>query len=239
VSIFPTRFPDVPHDESNLPCLGQLKQLVSCKTFRVLPPQQVIFSQGESPHTVCLICSGLVKLTRTQSDGKRAIIGLRKTGWLLGAAALLPGLPYASTAETVQRSKLCFVSGDRFRNEMKTNASFSKWVSMIMSRGIYSSVISISEKGALSGRRRLEKFLWEMIQAKNNCNTGKALKVPIPLRLWELAQLLGLTPEYLSRLINKMEKEGVISRKNGWLILPEPKRLSYSGGVASDISKSK
>jgi CRP/FNR family cyclic AMP-dependent transcriptional regulator len=228
VSIFPTRFPDVPHDGSALPCQGQLKQLVSCQTVRVLPPQQVIFSQGELPQTVCLICNGLVKLTRTEFDGRRAIIGLRKKGWLLGVAALLPGLPYASTAETVTRSKLCFVPGDQFKREMKTNAPFSKWVSLMMSRGVYASVISISEKCALSGRQRLEKFLREMILVKNNCNTGKETKIPIPLKQWEMAQMLALTPEHLSRLIRKMEEEGILERKKGWLILLNPKGLNSS-----------
>lgn len=225
MSIFPSNFPDVPHDGSNLPCRGFLKQVLNCKTYRILLPQHVIFSQGEAPHTVCLICNGLVKLTRTESDGHRLIVGLRKTGWLLGAAAVLPGLPYASTAETVTRSKLCFLTVDQFQHEMKTNAELGQWVSIILSRGVYSSTISISEKGCQTGRQRLEKFLWEMIRVQNHCNIEKPIKIPIPLMNWEIAQLLGLTPQHLSRLIGQMEKEGVIVRKNGWLILPQQKRL--------------
>lgn len=154
MSIYPSNFPDVPHDTSNLPCQGFLKQLLSCKTYRVLPPQHVIFSQGEAPHTVCLICSGLVKLTRTESDGNPVIVGLRKTGWLLGASAVLPGLPYASMAETVTRSKVCFLTVDQFQQEMKRNVHFAQWVSIILSRGVYSTTIRISEKGCQSGRQR-------------------------------------------------------------------------------------
>ena len=225
MSIYPSNFPDIPHDSSNLPCRGFFKQLLSCKTYRILPPQHVIFSQGEAPHTVCLICSGLMKLTRTESDGKRIIVGLRKTGWLLGAAAVLPGLPYATTAETVTRSKMCFLTVEQFQQEMQTNVQFARWVSISLSRGVYSSTISISEKGCQTGRQRLEKFLCEMIRVQNHCNIEKPIKIPIPLKNWEVAQLLGLTPQHLSRLIGEMEKEAVIVRKNGWLILPQPKRL--------------
>ena len=145
MSIGPSKLSVVPHLEQNLPCLGHLKKLLDCKTTRIVPPQHVIFSQGESPHTVCLICSGMVKLTRTESDGSRVIVGLRRKGWLLGAGALLPGRPYASTAETVTQSKLCFVPTEELNQTMETNALFSKWVAMIYGREVYSSMINISE----------------------------------------------------------------------------------------------
>jgi CRP-like cAMP-binding protein len=239
MSIDKTKLSIVPDDEQTLPCLGHLKKLLNCKTLRVVPPQHVIFSQGESPHTVCLICNGLVKLTRTESEGHLAIVGLRKTGWLLGAAAILPGFPYASTAETVTRSKLCFVPIEQFQHAMETNAPFSKWVSMILSRGVYSSTLSISNQSCLSGRQRLENFLLEIIQSQKNLNTEKAVKIPIPLKHWEMAQLLGLTPEHLSRLIKQMENEGIICRESGWLIFCNPRKLPHSGGGSCDISQSK
>jgi CRP-like cAMP-binding protein len=169
-----------------------------------------------------------VKLTRTESDGKPVIVGLRRTGWLLAAAPLL-GENYASTAETVTRSKLCFVPLEKFRYSMETNALLSQWVTMIFSKEVYSSVISISERSCLSGRQRLEKFLREIIQNLNVGNTDKPVKIPIPLKHWELAQLLALTPQHLSRLIRQMENEGILLRKSGWLVLCEPKKLWHPG----------
>jgi CRP-like cAMP-binding protein len=228
MSIGPSKLSVVPIAESNLPCLGHLKKFLNCKTSRVVPPQHIIFYQGESPHTVCLICNGLVKLTRTEPDGTPVIVGLRRTGWLLAAAPLL-GENYASTAETVTRSKLCYVPPEKFRHEMETNSQLSQWVTMIFSKEVYSSVLSISERSCLSGRQRLEKFLWEIIRNLNMGHAEKGVKIPIPLKHWELAQLLALTPQHLSRLIRQMENEGIILRKNGWLVLSEPKRLWHPG----------
>jgi CRP/FNR family transcriptional regulator len=209
-------------------CLGYLKKRFNCKTARVVPPQHEIFSQGESPNTVCFICSGLVKLTRTEFDGARVIVGLRRAGWLLGAGALLPGRPYASTAETVTQSKLCFIPTEELKQEMETNALFSKWVAMIYGREVYSSMINISEKCSLSGRQRLEKFLWELVKAQNGFDPQSPVKIQMILKNWEVAQLLALTPQHLCRLIKQMEDEGIIMRKKGWLILSEPKKLWHS-----------
>lgn len=227
MSIDQSRLSVVPDVEQKIPCLGHLNKIVSCRNLRVVPSQHIIFSQGESAHTVCLICDGLVKLTRTESNGKPIIVGLRRSGWMLGIGALLPERPYASTAETVTRSKLCFVPIEKMKQEMETNALFSRWIATIYGREVYSSMITICERSSLTGRQRLEKFLCEIIQIenKNKCDTEKAVKILIPLKLWEVAQLLALTQQHLCRIIKQMENEGIILRKKGWLILHEPKRL--------------
>jgi CRP/FNR family transcriptional regulator len=220
MSIDKPKFSVVPHAEQNLPCLGHLKKLLNCKTLRVIPPQHQIFSQGESPHTVCLICSGLVKLTRTESDGKRVIVGLRREGWLLGAAALFLGMPYATTAETVIRSKLCFVPIEQFKQVMDTNAQFSQWISTILSRKVYFGLLNISEKCSLSGRQRLEKFLWELVQAQDGVDPKGPTKIQMVLKNWEVAQLLSITPQHLCSLERQLEGEGIVKRKEGWLDFP-------------------
>lgn len=227
---------EAPSGDYSLPCLGHLKKIFHCKTARLVPPQHVIFTQGESPQTACLICSGLVKLTRTESDGQQSIVGLRHKGWLLGAGALLPGRPYASTAETVTRSKLCFIPKEVLRQEMGTNALFSQWVATVYSGEVYSSMISISEKSCLSGRQRLENFLWGVANAQNGLDPQNPVKIQLLLKNWEVGQLLALTPQHLCRLIKQMEDEGIIMRKKGWLIISKPKRLWHSEMRPEDIS---
>jgi CRP-like cAMP-binding protein len=167
MSIGKSRLSVVPDVDQKLPCLGHLKKIVSCRNLRVVPPQHIIFSQGESPHTVWFICDGLVKMTRTESNGKPIIVGLRRTGWILGAGAILPERPYASTAETVTRSKLCCVPTEKLKQAMETNPLFSKWITTIYSGEVYSSMITICERSSLSGRQRLEKFICEIIRIEN------------------------------------------------------------------------
>ncbi len=225
-----------PFGDANLPCRGHLKKIVNCKTLRVIPPQQEIFSQGEYPHTVCLICSGLVKLTRTESDGKRVIIGLRRAGWLLGGAAVLMRRPYVATAETVHRSKVCFIPAGQLRQAMDTNAQFSQWISMILSRDVYSGMLGISEKSCFSGRQRLKKFLWELVKAQNRLDLKGPIKLQLMLKDWEVAQLLSVSPQHLCRLFKKLENEGILMRKKGWVILPEPKSLVRSEMASHECS---
>ena len=223
-------------DDSNLPCLGHLKKLFNCQTLRVIPAQQMIYSQGESPHTVCLICDGVVKVTRTESNGNRVIVGVRQRGWVLGAVSLFLNMPYETTAETITRSKLCFIPTETFKQAMDTEAGFSQWISMILSRMVRINILSISEKSCLSGRHRLKKFLWKIVQTQKGSDQNKPIKIQMILKNWEVAQLLSLTPQHLCRLVKQLENEGIIRKKNGWLILPDPKKLRQSEVAAHDLT---
>ena len=214
-----------PGQDSSLPCAGHLDKLFHCRTLRVVPPQYAVYSQGENPHTVCLVCGGLVKLTHTEHDGKRVIVGLRHKGWMLGAVSLLQNTPYETTAETVTRSKLCFVPEEILRRELDSNAELSRWMLTMLSEGLRASMISISEQALLSGRQRLVNFLWKLACARNGFDQEKPLKIQMVLKHWEVAQLLALTPQHLCRLVRQLEKDGVIWRKNGWLIVPDLERI--------------
>ena len=227
---------DTHGDEPSLPCLGHIKKLFNCKTARTVPPEHEIYSQGESSHTVCLICTGLVKLTRTESDGNRAILGLRQEGWMLGAVSSLLNARYETTAATVTRSKLCFVPAETFKRVMDTSLEFSRWISLVLSKGMRSSMLSIGERSCLSGRQRLEKFLWEVVRMQNGIVPQRPIKIQMVLKNWEVAQLLALTPQHLCRLTRQLEIEGVFRRKNGWLILSDPEKLWRPKRVSRELS---
>jgi CRP-like cAMP-binding protein len=216
--------------------MGHLNKLFDCQTVRVIPAEHVIFYQGESPHTVCLICSGLVKLTRTESDGSRVIVGLRERGSLLGAVSLFLNSPYAVTGETITRSKLCFITVETFNKLMDTNLEFSRWISILLSKVGRYGIISIIEKSCLSGRQRLEKFLWKLVQTQNGSGKNKPIKIQMILKNLEVAQLLALTPQHLCRLMKQLEKEGILMRNNGWLIFPEPEKFSPPEMAADELS---
>jgi CRP-like cAMP-binding protein len=53
----------------------------------------------------------------------------------------------------------------------------------------------------------------------------KSARVNLPLTRVEIAQLLAITPEHLSRVLNVMEQEGIIRRDKGTILIPDIARL--------------
>jgi DNA-binding Lrp family transcriptional regulator len=51
--------------------------------------------------------------------------------------------------------------------------------------------------------------------------------VRLPLKYWEIAQLVGITPEHLSRILRQLEQEGIIKRKDGRLVISDFRKLYH------------
>ena len=82
----------------------------------------------------------------------------------------------------------------------------------------------------MSARERLTKFLCEMIHEieplteKKTITYDKPVKLNIPLKFKEIAQMIAVTPEHLSRLLTEMEQQGIIKRDKGHLVINNPLR---------------
>jgi len=82
--------------------------------------------------------------------------------------------------------------------------------------------------GTLTARQRLEQLLLQMISSKSQ----KEMRLKWPLKLEEIAQLIAVQPEHLSRVLKEMEEEGMIQREKGGIVVSDPQRLFNSNEVS-------
>lgn len=175
-----------------------------------------LFEQGTSCEEVLWLRQGLVKLFRTQPSGEEVIVGLRASGWLLGAAAAIQEDAYAASAATLIPSSISRLGARPFRVLLHKEPTFSWGVHRMHSREVYAQVCQLGDLGALSARQRLENLLQDLAPVLTT-PTRHHTPVEIPLKHWEIAQLLAITPPYLSRLFRVLEREGLLVRASGKL----------------------
>jgi CRP-like cAMP-binding protein len=190
----------------------------------VVPPFTELFSQGFQASGVFCIHGGLVKLINLAMDGKELIVGLHSSGWILGAAAVMLHLPYQASAITLTRCHMHYVPSTDFLAFVKLNATFARHLLQLYSREVYDQTTHMARLGTLKARQRLEQLLIQMISA----NAQSETRLNLPLKLEEIAQLIAVQPEYLSRLLRQMEDEGVIRREKGRIIVSDPQGLFMS-----------
>jgi len=106
------------------------------------------------------------------------------------------------------------------------DAEFCRRLLRMLSEGILSQGMKVAALGCMPAGDRLEGFFRELIleqePAIGPTEQHKPMKLRIPLKLKELAQLIAIAPEYLSRLLRELERQGVIRRDKGWLIMTDP-----------------
>ena len=184
-----------------------------------------LLKQGSISEYVYFIESGLVKITSLCESGRELITCLRSPGWLLGITSVILQKPNLVQATTLMYCQLRMISASAYLDLLATNIKFASFSQQALSREAYEQITPMVELGCCSARYRLERFLWALASEFRQPGAQEEVCLRMPLKNWEVAQLLAITPAYLCRLLNQLEEEKILRRKNGLLFIPEPERL--------------
>jgi CRP/FNR family transcriptional regulator, cyclic AMP receptor protein len=197
---------------------------------RQISAGRILFRQNDRPQSVAYIVSGWVKTFRLQQDGSERGVALYTQGSLLGLSGLFARQKYSETATALSLSRLRWITAPEFHDLIKTDQRFSLQINRAISRQNYACEICLSQRGGLSLRLRLEQLIWQLLQAQSRDgatpNGGRGeCKLLAPVENRDLAQMLGVTDACFSRTLKIMETEGVLQRRKGRMIFPDPERL--------------
>ena len=216
--------PKDPSTASKSPDLeGEFGKLGVIRTYG---PGFELLQQGALADYVYIIHEGAVKLVWAESKGKETIVGLRWRDWFLGAPSVIAAQPCPTTAVTLTRSVVERIPAEKFRSVLQNDANLAWKIHQNLSRELYEQINWVGELACCSARTRLAKLLRRLIASGEEPAAGANARVRVPLKKKEMAELITVTPEHLSRLLNALAKEGFITIRNGWIIVPEPQTLS-------------
>jgi CRP-like cAMP-binding protein len=194
------------------------------------PPGIQLFRQGDPSDGVFLLEHGLVKVLIVRANGDERIVGLRAGGWLMGVAAAVLKLPHAVTAVTVSACRIARLGAEEFLRRLRSDPALSWWLHEMHSRQTYEELVQLAEATAASARERLEGFLGRLVPWASSLNDHGEHRIDLVLRHWEIAQLIGVTPPYLSGLFGELERAGAVRREGEGLVL-----LAQGGGRCTGL----
>jgi CRP-like cAMP-binding protein len=195
---------------------------------QVYPAVVELFAQGSPAREVYLIEFGLVKLFRLGQDGQELIVGLRSAGWILGAASVIIRKSHPVTAVTLTNCRIRRIPAQTFLNLLNSDAQLSWHLHQEHCQEIYNQFSQLVGLGCMSARHRLEHLLWQLTSALEPDKPQKEIRLELPLKYWEIAELIAITPQYLSRVLKQLQEEGIISREKGGIIVSSPHKLWHS-----------
>jgi CRP-like cAMP-binding protein len=171
----------------------------------------VIYSQGHKTGVVFSIRSGVVKLVASPGSGKPSrIVRLLGRGAAIGLEAV-DGSAYAHSAVTVRECNLCRIPnsvlsmlGDR--NPRLYSGMICKWREHAMNAEAL--IFSLQDGNLIERARTLIKLL-----ARVSGDPYDAVRV---LHNEDMAGMLGVSAESLSRCVSKLKRAGIIRRVGPW-----------------------
>jgi CRP-like cAMP-binding protein len=175
------------------------KALADLMEKRCVPAQFQLFSQDYPTEIVYLVETGLVKLVRLSNSGQESILGLRSDGCLVNAASTILNAPANCSAITVTACTVRYAHRARFMKALESSPSLMMDLSAMICQEICSELEVHAELSAGSAQRRLDRLRREL-SGRNYSNDPLG---QLALKRFEIAQLLSITPEHLSRLLGR------------------------------------
>lgn len=189
--------------------IGELSDIM---THRTMSTGDVILHQGESSQLFAVIMSGVVKLTQILPDGREQIVGL------LSAADSL-GNPVSSVsnenAECVTDVKLCCFRRAQFGAVLRANPELEHRLLEKTVKDLKQARQWMTVLGKLGAQEKMARFiLWLWKENEHICPHREQSELEsiiyFPLKREEIAGLLGMTIETVSRNISKLKADGII-----------------------------
>jgi CRP-like cAMP-binding protein len=196
---------------------------------REIPPATTLFLQGAPPREVFYIERGIVKLIHLSESGQESAIGLQSQGSLPGAASVIVQQAYPFTATTVTSCALSRIPADIFLHLAKTDEQFCWLLHEVHSLEVHRQAGQLAALRHLSARQRFERLLLQFLSSIPAHEKQTLMKIRLPLKYWEVAQLIGVSPEHLSRVLQQIKQEGLLREEDGCLIVSDVRKLRSWG----------
>ena len=191
----------------------------------ILPTRR--YSRQDTPAVAAyFIEHGIVKMSRIDHSGHEVLAALRRRHWIIGAPAVLLRKQYSFTDTTLTHCTLRCISAEAFMKLVQTDKDFNLQILSMLSKEIFTQGKNTVNLGCLPAVDRLKRLLFDIItEMEQLSNQKREVKFQLPLKQMELAQMIAVTPEHLSRLLKGLEGDGVIRRDGNWLIVKNVKGL--------------
>ena len=195
----------------------QLSRLNRVSYQRQYAAGQFIAGADQRQDWFATVLSGVVKLTKTMSDGRQQIVGLLFASDFLGRP-FGTGSPYGAEAATPV--ELCCWERPYFEDLITSNPAMKQ---LFLERTL-NEVDAARDWMLLLGRKTAEEKVASLIllmSRRVRPETGEEIAPPrplpfdLPLSRTEMAEYLGLRIETVSRQVKRLRSAGMIDTDNG------------------------
>lgn len=193
---------------------------------------ECLFSRGQQADHVFLVNRGKVTLYRLKANGEEKIFKVFLAGGLIAEMAVFMNpRRYPMSAVTNQPTSLTALYYQDIYSILRENPDLSLRVMQFMSNRICQLMNNLDIVTQVNASQRLVMRFAELYRNQRR-HDGK-LTLPCTKRV--LAMQLGVTPETLSRLLNKMKKDGLIGEHGNCISIPQFEHLCQSVELEQNI----
>ncbi len=187
-----------------------LKALDAVTFTNIYPEKAVLFSDGQTPRGVFVLCRGTAKLSISATDGKTLITRIVAPGEVLGLSGAISGHPYKTEAETLEPSQVNFISRVELLRLIETHhqAALNAVRTLALECEADADHIRALELSHSATERLASLILSWCPPEQQPC---RGCRVPMLMTHEDLSQLIGTSRETVTRILKMFRQKKLIS----------------------------
>jgi len=194
---------------------------------------EILVKEGDRAEGFTVIQNGSAKAYRITGDGREQILYIFPANDYYGARFLLTEEEVPYTVEALEECDVCILSTEHFRSLLLTQPKVAVEIIEAMANRMRVLESAMQSMGGRNAELRIASLLLEFRRPYGREVDG-VTEITLPLSREGLANYLGLARETLSRKLNDLEEEGVITLVGSRVVRIED--LDRLLGLASAVS---
>ncbi|MDX1654369.1 MAG: Crp/Fnr family transcriptional regulator [Candidatus Competibacteraceae bacterium] len=174
---------------------------------RTLTRNELLYRQGEAALQLYVPLSGSLRLCRLDANDQPRLVDFAFPGEVIGLEAIGESY-YQAQVLALEASRICILPTLRLERWLVANPTAAFRLARLLS----AQLARMHQQGSLTGRRapdtRLAAFL--VILARRLGRGRTPARLHLSMARWEIARVLGLRTETVSRYFHELERRGLI-----------------------------
>jgi len=201
---------------------AEIEQILGQTVLRRADRGTVILHRGDPPSGMLVILQGSVRVTATAADGREVTFGVLGAGEFLGEISLLDGAHRTADVTALEECVLLVVERAGFLSLIRNNPDLSLKLVSELCRRLRRANLAYEDLALLDLPGRIGKLLLGLPQQA----TPAGRRISFRLSQADLGRLAGGSREKVNRQLRLWEKQGVIAREGGHLLILRPETLA-------------
>ena len=195
--------------------LQEIKAIMQEKNFA---KNEMIFMEGAEANNFYIILTGLVKVFKTDEQGREKTLSLLGNKDFFGEMALLDNNSRSASVQAIDESKLFKISREKFKRLVTEYPEISLKIIATLSQRLRNSNQQIQNLTFKKVKGRLLDSLKQLAD-KYGVEQENGILINKKITHQELANLVGTTRATITKLLGELAEENKLEMKDRYLIL--------------------
>jgi CRP/FNR family transcriptional regulator len=205
------------------------KALAARSSERHLDRNEILFIAGDDAKGLYVIASGSLRAFRTGFDGREQVIHVERAVTTMAEVPVFDNGKYPSTVAAEERSVVYFIARDEIQKLCLKYPQIALAAAGLLAKRLRKCAELVETLSLREVGQRLARLIAEEAKA-NGIEKPDGLQIRQRLTHNQLAARVGTVREVVSRALNRLHEQGLITVEGKVISIPSLERLSQYAG---------